>query len=49
MIYAYAGARGHKWDFCEVDEEISLKDYHEIILPSTTHPRSEIERRVTFF
>ena len=49
VVYAYDGARGHKWDFCEVDEEISLKTYREIILPSTIHPRSEIERRVTFF
>lgn len=49
VVYAYTGARGLKWDFCEVDEEISLKTYHEVILPATIHPHAEIERRVTFY
>ena len=34
VVYAYDGARGHKWHTCYVDEEISLRVFHTIIKPS---------------
>lgn len=49
VVYAYEGARGYKWNYCEVDEEISLALFHNIILPSGRHNGEDYERRVSFF
>ena len=44
------GARGHRWYSCEVDENISLKDYYQIILPKgIRYKENDIERRVSLF
>lgn len=34
VVYAYDGARGHKWHTCYVDEEISLRIFNTIIKPN---------------
>lgn len=46
VVCANDGARGYKWDYALVDEEISLRVYKTIILPSCK-PKSE--GMVTFY
>jgi hypothetical protein len=49
VVYAFDGARANKWDYAIVDDEISLRTYQTIILPSCVHYELEPERRVSLF
>ena len=49
VIYAFEGARANKWDYAIVDDEISLRVYNTIILPSCIPCEIEPERRVSLF
>lgn len=31
VVYAYDGARGCKWNYCYVDDEISLRIFYDVI------------------
>lgn len=50
VVYAYDGARGHKWHICYVDEEISLRIFNTIIKPSEISQfMSPIQERQVYF
>ena len=49
VVYAYDGARGHKWHECYIDEDISIRILNNIIIPDGRFFKDNWEEGVTYF